>query len=190
MSRLGLKEDVTNSDVEAALDPYSLHYFFVERMPGENTNYFNYDPDGPPEPFFEAFIMSFAKWTISLSNLSFDQVGSLTFDEEGKVIIGPVMEHFALDPKAPFYHGPFKTAQDRYIDLFETIMKHIVNGDWCTSPSDTVHEYLTFLEAKTLVEGCEELGRGPYYLQHGDPSCYQFLSHPGGELTAVLDWEW
>lgn len=53
-----------------------------------------------------------------------------------------------------------------------------------------MHEYLTFLEAKTLVEECAELAQGLWYIQHGDSSSFQFLSKPGGEITAVLDWEW
>jgi hypothetical protein len=181
---------VANSDVPAALDTHSLHYFFVEKMPGENIDYFQVDPGDPQEPHVEAFIMSYAKWMVSLSNLSFDKVGSLTLDGQGKVVVGPVMDQFALDPSPPFYHGPFNTAQERYIDSFETIMRHIVDGNWSTSPQDVVHEYLSFLEARTLVQGCDELAQGPWYIQHGDSSCYQFLSEPGGELTAVLDWEW
>lgn len=76
------------------------------------------------------------------------------------------------------------------MEYFDTLCEHILAGRYCI-PQDRVGYYLQLLEAKTLVEQCEEMAedQGPYYMLHGDPKTDIFMFDEDGEISGVLDWE-
>lgn len=137
-----------------------------------------------------AVIENIDKWYISLEKLSFDSVGSLAFDSEtGNVVVGPIIDRVSLSNTAPYFLGPFKTAKDRYMTYFSTMMEQI-HDRRRSRPGDELKDYLIALELKTLVEGCAELKEGPWYLKHAEDRGDLFHFLEDGTLSGVLDWDW
>lgn len=135
-------------------------------------------------------IRSIAKWFTELEKVTFPFVGSPCFQEDGTIIIGPIVSRFVQDNKTPFFHGPFTTARARYIAFFDNAMQQILDGRR-TLPEYAVADYLTALEYKTLVLGCQEMDDvGPWYIQHGEDKGDHFLFDEEAQITGVIDWDW
>jgi hypothetical protein len=131
-----------------------------------------------------------ARWYIKLSALHFDSVGSLYINEaETAITIGPVTSLLVSRRQPPYFHGPFATAKEMYVDQFDTIMRNILNGAH-SLPKNRVRDYLLAMEMRMLVSACSELDEGPWYLKHGDDSAEQLLFTEEGELTGIVDWDW
>nr|XP_018264475.1 uncharacterized protein I303_02642 [Kwoniella dejecticola CBS 10117]OBR86633.1 hypothetical protein I303_02642 [Kwoniella dejecticola CBS 10117] len=136
-------------------------------------------------------INDLAKWFISMEKVSFRQVGSPEFAENGKDIgIGPLIERHPAFNIPPYYQGPFRTSRDRWIATINSRISLILSRTYC-NPKHEVVWYLVYLEAKRLIEGCEEMrGTGPFYIKHDDDRFDHIRANEDGTLTGILDWEW
>lgn len=101
------------------------------------------------------------------------------------------MDTLSCIAEPPFFLGPFQTPKQRYLAYIDTVMTAIVEDRWC-APSKSLKHYLTLLEARSLVEGCKDIGEdeGPFYIKHGEPKGDHIMVDDAGEITAVIDWEW
>ena len=134
-------------------------------------------------------IRSIANWFLELEKVTFASIGSPCFNDDGTIGIGSVISRFVQQEDAPYYHGPFSTARERYIRFFDTAMEQILAGRR-TLPQHVLVDYLTALELKTLVSGCKELEHGPWYIKHGEDKGDHFLVDDEGEIKGVIDWDW
>ncbi|EIW71796.1 hypothetical protein TREMEDRAFT_27758 [Tremella mesenterica DSM 1558] len=137
-----------------------------------------------------ATIRALTDWYISLEKVSFDKVGSLHYNSTGGIVVGPEITRHQLLPDSPFFLGPFDTVKQRYLALIDKILEYIEQDTWCT-PEKVVQEYLIHLEARELVEACEEMDEdGPYYVVHGEPKGDHLLFDGNWNVTSAIDWEW
>jgi hypothetical protein len=143
-----------------------------------------------PTPETLTAIENVAMWFISVEKVSFDKVGSLTFDaDQEKIVIGPCMDRVNLSDAPPYFQGPFDTAMDWYVSHYSAIMHQILQGR--RAPRGREMElYLVALEIKTLVEGCTEMHIGPWYIKHADDRGDHVLFDEKNQIAGVIDWDW
>jgi hypothetical protein len=136
-------------------------------------------------------VKEYAQWMLTFENVAFDAVGSPTIDSAGQVTVGPVMDRFMLLPSSPYFLGPYPSARQRYLRHFETRMRRVLEDNWCV-PEAKLQIYLEMLEAKTLVELCEDeqLDKGPFFLKHGEHKGDHILYTDMKAVSGLIDWEW
>ncbi|WVW79909.1 hypothetical protein I302_101879 [Kwoniella bestiolae CBS 10118] len=163
-----------------------LMYFYQEFVKGFPTHCVF----GPmtPKPMTSTCMKSYAAWMISLEKITFNKAGSLRLTDRGEVVFG---SHIERDRTAlihpPYYLGPFNTAKERWLSTIAWKMRSILDKRE-VKPSEELLCYLSMLEMKDLVSGCEELEKGPRYIKHYD--LHGRHDKDTGELNALLDWEW
>lgn len=164
-------------------------YYFVDFVEGSNHRAFaKMIPMDPDEQTLRV-IMNIAKWFIKLEIITFNKVGSLQFEPPGEITVGPVISRFIQTGASPFYLGPFSTAKQRYVSFFDTAMNQILDGTR-TRLRHALVDYLTALEIKTLIIGCEEFEGDEFYIKHGEDKGDHFLVNEQEDITAVIDWDW
>jgi len=96
---------------------------------------------------------------------------------------------FFSSPNPPYFYGPFKTNQERYLKHCDVILSNI-GKDGCYE-DDAEIACLMYLWVKELVSGCEEMEKEDtvFYMKHADDKCDQFLTIDDN-IQAVIDWEW
>jgi len=164
-----------------------LEYIFIEHLDGKDEECL-LDPDRAPTDRTRLVVENLAKWLISLENVHFDKVGSLTLDDDGNVSVDGVLNWVTFNGSEPWLLGPYATARERYYDHFDQTMKRIVTGHWVPQLLKVQH-YLVALESRTLVELCPGLDEGPWYLKHADSKGDVWLVNEQGEITGGIDWE-
>lgn len=135
-------------------------------------------------------IERYAHISAHLSSLTFNKVGSLTKDSDGKITVGPLIPFGMMnDPAPPHYRGPFDCMRDAYNARIDLILKATKAGQ--VHRATPLLAYLALLEVRSLVNDCEEMSRksSPFYIQHPDSGGRNIMMS-GSEITAVVDWEW
>lgn len=89
----------------------------------------------------------------------------------------------------PYHYGPYENTQDQYVKHFDLMMEQILAGDRSLA-TEAVRDYLIALELRTLVAGCEEMTKSPFYLKHPDEKGDHVFFDAEGGLTGVLDLDW
>ncbi|WRT65975.1 uncharacterized protein IL334_002926 [Kwoniella shivajii] len=175
----------------------ALQYFFYEFLPGPKLKVTRRGDDAlwNPGTKIRKFIEDFAKIQIKMSNIpiSANLIGCPVspLGDNTKLIVGPLTSCRCLnmlDP--PYFPGPFRTNQDRYLAQINTALSHIVNGHLCQkAPLDG---YLWHLQLKELVQNCTELDKefDQVFIRHADAKEDQFMGDEDGSISGVLDWEW
>lgn len=141
-------------------------------------------------------IKDLAQFMIQLAAKSFQGVGSLCYDANGDIIVGPLhtRHHFILRGAGL---GSYKTSAQCKLAQVEYLMG-LVRGRklqwdlrWTRKRQlDPVWMYVLLLEARDIINGSEEMNLDqPTFLRHGDDHLDQLLVTDEGRLTAVLDWE-
>jgi len=141
-----------------------------------------------PDDTLKAIIRNLAEFHISLETVVYDSVGSLTFDQDGSIVVGPVINLDMINTEPPFHLGPFKSAKERYISLINHLLDLIAQDAYC-APSQSLPMYLALLEARSLVRDCKDMDEGAAYICHGEPKGDHVLVNEKGDITAVIDWE-
>lgn len=145
---------------------------------------------------YDATVKSVAQFMVKMSAQTYSGVGSLTFNAEGDIVVGPLMSR------------PFKATQGAKLSVYRTsaeckiacidhllrlVREKCLGWDplrrWKKGP-DPIWHYVILLEMRELVNNCEEMNREqPTYLRHMDDHLGQYHFSEDGHITAVLDWE-
>ena len=133
---------------------------------------------------------SIAEWHLALSEVSFDQVGSLHFNESGRLYIGPRVTLQAVQNDHPFFPGPFETAKEHYLASIDRTIGSLSEGTSRWNPGEALQTYLLYARARELVSECREMEQGPWYVQHAEPKGDHILFDEDWKVTGVIDWEW
>lgn len=159
------------------------------------------------ETKYRTTLRDLASLYIALSSRSFEGVGSLypstetLHSESLEVHVGPLLlyeNHFRSSPPL----GPFRTNREAKTAKIDWLLRLIEEHKLGWLKEQVYHPprrlleprpvlaYLTLLEARALVQECEEMGcSGPTYIRHGDENSGCILTLEDGSLSAVVDWE-
>lgn len=137
-----------------------------------------------------AFINQYVAASIKLSALTFDAIGNLDKDREGKFIAGPAVDSPWYDETGNVvFGGPFRSLKDKYLFELDGRLKAIRAGRMHRA-SPLLH-YLIFLDLHRSVSLNPELAKeeSQFYLAHADTTPQNYLA-TSDKLTAIVDWEW
>ncbi|WRT65485.1 uncharacterized protein IL334_002428 [Kwoniella shivajii] len=141
------------------------------------------------QSFIQGHIRSVAKWFISLENTQFDKIGSPTFSN-GDIVIGPLIERQPPLITPPYFNGPYRNLQERYLSTIDTRL-NMLRARIFTTAQEELDSYLVLLELKEIILGSEELEKdGTFFIRHGDDHWDHMRATEDGEVTGVIDWEW
>lgn len=167
-----------------------IDYYFVDFVSGSFHQLMPNGGEDAQDDVTRRIIYNMAKFNVELFALTFDRVGSVTFDDESEIIVGPIVSSWLVSAEPPFHFGPYMTARQYYLSHFRRLLASLATYDFC-APSGCLRRYLNLLEIIELVEGCDELDQGPWYLMHNESKGDHMLVSPTGELNGVIDWdEW
>ena len=200
-SRDELAAQLTTTDGDIVTHPNDL-YFFTEHVSGKPF------PVGSlaiqtkivdrliaegrlTGSILDTFARALAHQMIRLSEIKFTSSGSLyPSGDAGQAVIGPAINSIVGIPDPPYFHGPFKTAREKWLtsidhqlDLILNHGQHGKDGPFC---------YLTYLDLKDIIEQCDELKRenSEFYIHNIDAKGQQFMVREDGDISSWLDWEW
>lgn len=169
-----------------------IHHFFVDRQPGVP-----WPPENAPLYFGKAtaedvsvFVTDFAEQQIAISTIPFSGIGSLYPSSNGiGITLGPMISNSFGKTEPPWFYGPFTTNRERYLTHIRVNLDLIENHD--LFDEDPVTAYLVQLEARSMVESCEELAREEteFFIKHADDKADQFLTKEN-RINSIIDWEW
>ena len=140
----------------------------------------------------QSFIDDFAKFQISLSQLTFDAIGSLYPDplDNTRSVVGPLISHDDFNlPESPYFLGPFKTNRERYLAHIDLTLDLTARG--VIRQFHPLLTYLGHLYIRDLVCEVEEFGieETEFYVRHADFKADQCVA-VDNSLVGVFDWEW
>lgn len=188
-----------------SLIPIGLKYVshcFEEHISGQQRRIdvqFDICVDPPPrdhlgkrsnERCTNRFTQSLLGLAQQLERVSFPTAGSLHLDDRGGICVGPLITCQSTDNTDRPYLGPFSNAQKMYLATLDYAIASIVQGRGAWSPDTAVLAYLAYRMARRLVEQCQEMKRGPFFVCHGEPKGDHLLFDNDYGLTGVIDWEW
>lgn len=132
---------------------------------------------------------------IALAAKQFRGVGSLTFDSDGKIVVGPLLARqykVTQGARLGVYATTAQCKLARLDHLFRLVREKKLSWEtrWKRTEPDPIWVYVILLEAQELVRGCEEMHcEEPTYIRHTDDHGGQFLLRDDWRLSAVIDWE-
>ncbi|WWC68350.1 uncharacterized protein I206_102275 [Kwoniella pini CBS 10737] len=176
-----------------------LHYFFYEYLEGRALRLPKKGVDGlwKPGVRMRHIINQYAKFQIQVSDhpIPARLIGSPSFfpdiGAEAELRVGPLVNFHCLNRlEAPYFLGPFRNNQERYLAQIDLALSHIADGYICQNA--TLDGYLFHLQLKELVSNCSVLMEQPeeVYIKHADDKGDQFMGDENDNLTGVIDWEW
>nr|XP_031859377.1 uncharacterized protein CI109_005218 [Kwoniella shandongensis]KAA5526449.1 hypothetical protein CI109_005218 [Kwoniella shandongensis] len=184
--------DKTTSDKDVA------DYFFTEFIRGEAwLNHHAPLTEGHiSEDVARTLIQGIALLhdTISRIDLKVKGIGSLFPSDSSSTdsyTLGPFISSSTLiNPDPPYFLGPFRTNQERYLTHLDLLLGLIYDGVIWTD--DPVGAYLWHLEMKDLVQGDEEMGsvEEKCFVKHADDKLSQYMLSKDGHVEGLIDWEW
>ncbi|WVF70949.1 hypothetical protein IAT40_005744 [Kwoniella sp. CBS 6097] len=173
-------------------DRSQLCFFFVEIVDGNPMEAPLYGGD-KSEDKVKKVICQLAKFNIELSQFTFPAIGGLyPSDDETSGTgshIGPIPSNIICEETPPYFVGPFRSNQERYLATADFVLGKISDGVLC--PDDPVPIYLWHLELKEIISNYENWqDGGPYYIKHSDDKGDHIMADEQGNITALIDWEW
>jgi hypothetical protein len=142
-------------------------------------------------------VKDIAMLLVQLSSESFNHIGSLCFNSNKKVVVGPLYNS-AFSRFRTANLKPCRTSAEsklaRLAHLMRLVREKKLRWDsrWDASGSeyDPVWAYVVFLEAGDIIQASEEMNaKQPTFLRHGDDHAGQLLFKKDGSIAGVLDWE-
>ena len=120
---------------------------------------------------------------------SFEEIGSLCFQSNGEVSVGPIVG----DRTGTFSQmGPFRNAREYYSTLAEKYLEMICDGQLFSAYP--VNAYLIFKYLKDLADSGRwnafepDLDNGPFFLKHMDDKGDHILVDDEYNITGIIDW--
>ncbi|WVQ65218.1 uncharacterized protein L199_003391 [Kwoniella botswanensis] len=174
-----------------------LCYFFCQLLNGASLNIPKRGIDAlwTPGPKIKHIIEEYVRIYILMADIpiSSSLIGCPIPDPDDPhhITIGPLATHRALNMiEPPYFPGPFKNNQERYLAQINIALDHIFNGHLCQR--NTLDAYLWHLELRELVGLCDMLAEEPnkVYIRHADDKGDHLMGDGEGNVTGIIDWEW
>jgi hypothetical protein len=143
--------------------------------------------------FHATLIKDMALFMTKMATKTYEGVGTLTYDTNNRVVVGPMLP-VQMGDLYPAKLKVYATSAECYTARIDHLLRNIreKRRGWhpLYHPRDPVWLYLSLLEAKELVAGCEDINRPePTYLRHSDDHAAQYLTDSNGHIKAILDWD-
>ncbi|BEJ17986.1 hypothetical protein CspHIS471_0702630 [Cutaneotrichosporon sp. HIS471] len=186
-------EFVPNIHIPPGQTVHKLKFFFNERSEGQRYELW---PAMAAETGFQQVVKDIAQFMVKISTKEFSGVGSLKFDMEQNIVVGPlVAKHFKRTELANL--EVYRTSAECYLARIDNLLRLIREKTlgWASSwskddMSTPVWRYIILLEVRDFVNGCEDMNREqPTYIRHKDDHVGQFLVNDSGRLDDIIDWE-
>jgi hypothetical protein len=140
----------------------------------------------------DKMIDTYAEQMIKISEVGFDAIGGLKLDENGKIVVGGMVD--SRDTNAPDQEnlgGPFHSMREYYLYQIDACLAAIEAGMlfW----RDLYTSFLAYREIRELVASSPVLNEekdSKFYLTHPDGGASNILIAEDGRISALLDWEW
>lgn len=164
-------------------------YIIFEKKPGSPEPELFSGREDVPKETKARFIERFVDHSIGIAHLHYTSIGSLTYDDDDNVIVGPYIDiNSVSDAVAPHSPGPFKSMQARYLQQIDWVLDCLRRG--LIARARPLITYLAHLVARELVNNDADLSKEDecFYIRQPDANGWQYLLE-NGDLTAVLDWE-
>jgi hypothetical protein len=140
----------------------------------------------------DKMIDTYAEQMIKISEVSFDAIGGLKLDENGKIVVGGMVD--SRDTNAPDQAnlgGPFHSMREYYLYQIDACLAAIKAG--MLFRRDLYTSFLAYRELRELVASSPVLNAeedSKFYLVHPDGGASNILITEDGRISALLDWEW
>ncbi|KAI0874930.1 hypothetical protein GGS24DRAFT_457324 [Hypoxylon argillaceum] len=159
-------------------------YMIIDKLPGQP-----FDSWAASEEQKAKVLGQWADVLCTLSKHPLDKIGSLTFDVDGAIQVGPV----ASDRTGTLpCIGPFNDATAFYSTWAETYLELISDGQLFSSYSIDAYLMFKFLaeQAKsgTWFEKWQGSNSGPFFLAHTDDKGDHILVDDDFRITGIIDW--
>ncbi|BEI86949.1 hypothetical protein CcaverHIS002_0702950 [Cutaneotrichosporon cavernicola] len=186
-------EFVPNIHLPPGQTVHKLQFFFNERSEGRRYELW---PAMAAETGFQQVVKDIAQFMVKMSTREFSGVGSLKFDMEQNIVVGPLIaKQFKLTELANL--EVYRTSAECYLARIDNLLRLIREKalGWASSwskddMSTPVWRYILLLEVRDFVHGCEDMNREqPTYIRHKDDHVGQFLVNDSGRLDDIIDWE-
>ncbi|KAI1502073.1 hypothetical protein F5X99DRAFT_172209 [Biscogniauxia marginata] len=159
-------------------------YMIIDKLPGRPFN------SGTASTEQKSKVL--AQWADILCILGkhpFDKIGSLMFDADDAIKVGPI----ASDRTGTLpCIGPFEDAKNYYSSWANTYLELITDGQLFSLYS--IDAYLMFkllaeqAKAGPWFEKWQDLNSGPFFLKHADDKGDHILIDDDFQITGIIDW--
>ncbi|WWC87649.1 uncharacterized protein L201_002539 [Kwoniella dendrophila CBS 6074] len=144
----------------------------------------------PLDPVSLHHIGSIVQWFLNMEKITWENIGSLRLAENSTITVGPLIERRPVSTVPPYFQGPFRTSQDRWLAVIDHRIKLLLSHNFCEAGREVMF-YLVWMETKELIKGCKEMeSTGPFYIKHDDDRFDHIRAKEDGEVTGIIDWEW
>lgn len=141
----------------------------------------------------DRLITSYAETSAKIASISFTNIGSITWSadqpEPGQTV-GPLISLDFCNLSPPYFLGPFRTNQERYLAQIECTLSQSKPGmEMGGKAAEEI--YYTHLWLKDLISGMDELAREEQcYIKHADDKGDQVMIGEDMNVTGLIEWEW
>ncbi|KAK4698286.1 hypothetical protein P7C70_g7994, partial [Phenoliferia sp. Uapishka_3] len=182
-------------------------FFLMDRLPGTPKFYeILSDPAAR-----RRVIEDVADCFIAISTLPLAACGAPTFDTQGTVTIGPLVEprwHQRAQDGSLKMLGPYKSAREKHIACIEVVLDRIKGGFQhvedaeevylihlvCSIPTPGQLSHKLFDHFKELIEIVKLLyptgSATSFFLRHTDAKGDNWLIDESNHISGFIDWEW
>ncbi|KAI0863577.1 hypothetical protein F4860DRAFT_68268 [Xylaria cubensis] len=159
-------------------------YMLIDRLPGRPYN----PGTASPEQKLEV-LHQWANVLCALEKQPFDKVGSLQFDADGEVRIGPI----ASDRTGTLpCIGPYENANEYYSSWAKAYIELIIDGQLFSSYPVDAYLMLKHMEEQVQaghwLRKWQDLHSGPFFLKHMDDKGDHILIDDNFQITGIIDW--
>ncbi|KAI1757181.1 hypothetical protein F4782DRAFT_481589 [Xylaria castorea] len=159
-------------------------YIIINKLPGQPFNSWAASEEQKLQ-----VLDQWANVLCALCKHPLDKIGSLTFDADGAIQVGPI----ASDRTGTLpCIGPFTDARAFYSTWAETYLKLISDGQLFSSYSIDAYLMFKFLaeqaKAGTWFKKWQDLNSGPFFLAHTDDKGDHILVDDDFRITGIIDW--
>ncbi|KAI0458039.1 hypothetical protein F5B21DRAFT_461072 [Xylaria acuta] len=159
-------------------------YMIVDRLPGRPFNVGIASPEQKSK-----VLCQWADMLCKLGKHPFNEIGSLQFDSDRAVKIGPI----ASDRTGTLpCIGPYENASEYYSSWVKVYLELIADGQLFSNYSVDAYLMFKFLEEQVKegrwLKKWQDLHSGPFFLKHMDDKGDHILVDDDFQITGIIDW--
>ncbi|KAJ4242688.1 hypothetical protein NW757_011914 [Fusarium falciforme] len=159
-------------------------FMLIDKMPGRPFNTLSASEEQKTE-----VLGQWADILCTLSSHPFQESGSLRFDNDGTIKVGPmVSDKTAMLPCM----GPFQHAKDLYSSWAVAYLRIITEGqlfsDFALDAYIMFKYILRQVKTGPWLDRWRDLNSGPFFLKHPDDEGSHVLVDDEFQITGVIDW--
>ncbi|KAJ4315778.1 hypothetical protein N0V84_008182, partial [Fusarium piperis] len=165
-------------------NPVGVAYMLIDKMPGRPFNSLSASEEQTAK-----VLGQWADILCTLSSHPFQQSGSLRFDHDGTIKVGPT----ASDSTAMLpCMGPFQHAEDLYSSWAAAYLEIITRRQIFTDFSLDAYIMFKYIQRQVTtgpwLARWGHLNSGPFFLKHPEDKGDHILVDDDFQITAVVDW--